>query len=490
LVDTAGEIARLNGLDKCPLVIHFARFEVPFLVDFHDRYSKHAGFPFKLICTHVIAKRLFPELPRRSLRAMAGYFGYSLGQTRRCSDHVLATAFIWHAMLGILRGRFGIKTLEQLREWLDQPFTSVLPERTYPMADEQRSSLPHRPGVYRMRRSNGDILYIGKAGSLRNRVNSYFHRSSRHPEHILEMLSQAKQLDVTETGSVLEAAILESDEIKRLAPPYNVALRRSGRNVWFCARDYHEFSTESDALFRIGPLASQESMKRLAAIVQVLKQDNTSSRDEKMLRDAVGIPETYAPDTDCIISGLDRFLIQYHEELSARPVEQVLKRLGQELWLMQQTEDEVETEENRDFELKQMEIPAWTPESIVHLLESNIARGNHEMRRARWLVLLSESSLAWEECLNDARVRFLIVFNKGQILYRKEIEREDMPVPPGYGTPFRERQHSFDLMTFDRMRVVTTEMRKIVSGGRWIKLRLGSNSFLDANILRRFFKWV
>ena len=186
LVDTAGEIARLNGLDKCPLVIHFARFEVPFLVDFHDRYSKHAGFPFKLICTHVIAKRLFPELPRRSLRAMAGYFGYSLGQTRRCSDHVLATAFIWHAMLGILRGRFGIKTLEQLQEWLNQPFTSELPERTYPMADEQRSSLPHRPGVYRMRRSNGDILYIGKAGSLRNRVNSYFHRPK---ESLLKIFS-------------------------------------------------------------------------------------------------------------------------------------------------------------------------------------------------------------------------------------------------------------------------------------------------------------
>ena len=86
-----------------------------------------------------------------------------------------------------------------------------------------------------MLRANGDILYIGKAASLRQRVNSYFQTCRRHAEHTLEMLSQAVGLEVTPTASALEAALLEYGEIKRVCPPYNKALqegrrqRRSGR---------------------------------------------------------------------------------------------------------------------------------------------------------------------------------------------------------------------------------------------------------------------
>lgn len=58
---------------RCPAVVHFARFEAPFLHDLHAQVLPAAGFPLELICTHEISRRLFPNLPRRSIRAISGY---------------------------------------------------------------------------------------------------------------------------------------------------------------------------------------------------------------------------------------------------------------------------------------------------------------------------------------------------------------------------------------------------------------------------------
>ena len=77
-----------NQLAVCPTVIHFARFEKPFLKDFHQKNDPESPFPFQIICTHEIAVRLLPDLPRRGLRAIAGYFGHSMPELRRSADHV------------------------------------------------------------------------------------------------------------------------------------------------------------------------------------------------------------------------------------------------------------------------------------------------------------------------------------------------------------------------------------------------------------------
>ncbi len=57
------------------------------------------------------------------------------------------------------------------------------------------------------------------------RVKSYFQKKSRHPEHILEMLSQAVEISFKITPTALQAAVLETDEIKKYTPPYNKALK-------------------------------------------------------------------------------------------------------------------------------------------------------------------------------------------------------------------------------------------------------------------------
>lgn len=83
--------------------------------------------------------------------------------------------------------------------------------------------LPDRPGVYLFRSAKREILYVGKATSLRSRVASYFRRDlieTRGPI-IVGMVEAAKKIDFIETDSVLEALILEAHLIKKHQPPYN-----------------------------------------------------------------------------------------------------------------------------------------------------------------------------------------------------------------------------------------------------------------------------
>ena len=136
-----------------------------------------------------------------------------------------------------------------------------------------RLNLPDRPGIYRMQRYDGSLLYIGKAGSLKRRVNSYFTRKGPHGEHTLEMLSQACKLDITETATAFEAALLETDEIKRCSPPYNKALRRKQRKLVFCSRDLKRMAPQADVDHPIGPLPSVKLADSLAAFSSWIEKE-------------------------------------------------------------------------------------------------------------------------------------------------------------------------------------------------------------------------
>lgn len=80
--------------------------------------------------------------------------------------------------------------------------------------------LPETPGVYLMKDANGRLLYVGKAGSLKRRVSSYFNRP--HDARIERMVSEIRKIDYFKTDTTLEALILEALLIKRHRPPYNV----------------------------------------------------------------------------------------------------------------------------------------------------------------------------------------------------------------------------------------------------------------------------
>jgi len=86
------------------------------------------------------------------------------------------------------------------------------------------SALSTAPGVYRMLAADGGVLYVGKAGALRNRVSSYFNASPK-PARVMRMLEQVAAMDVTVTRTAAEALLLENQLIKSQKPRYNVLLR-------------------------------------------------------------------------------------------------------------------------------------------------------------------------------------------------------------------------------------------------------------------------
>ncbi|HET6371613.1 MAG TPA: excinuclease ABC subunit UvrC, partial [Nitrospiria bacterium] len=89
----------------------------------------------------------------------------------------------------------------------------------------QLDQLPQSPGVYLMKDARGEILYIGKARILADRVKSYFNRGAQLTPKIRSMVDQIDEVETILTGSDLEALILENNLIKKHRPKYNVVLR-------------------------------------------------------------------------------------------------------------------------------------------------------------------------------------------------------------------------------------------------------------------------
>jgi excinuclease ABC subunit C len=90
---------------------------------------------------------------------------------------------------------------------------------------DKLGTIPVSPGVYLFKNKEGNILYVGKAVNLRNRVRQYFHTSRAHEPRIASMISRISDLEMITTDSEVEALILEANLIKLHKPRYNVNLK-------------------------------------------------------------------------------------------------------------------------------------------------------------------------------------------------------------------------------------------------------------------------
>lgn len=90
---------------------------------------------------------------------------------------------------------------------------------------EKLKTLPDKPGVYMMRNDKHEIIYVGKAISLKNRVRQYFQSSKNQPPKVRAMVSHIAAFEYIVTDTELEALILECNFIKENRPKYNVLLR-------------------------------------------------------------------------------------------------------------------------------------------------------------------------------------------------------------------------------------------------------------------------
>ena len=94
-----------------------------------------------------------------------------------------------------------------------------------PTLDEKLKSLPTSPGCYLYKDAAGEIIYVGKAVNLRNRVRSYFQKGAQHTAKTRKLVSRIADMDIVVVDSELEALVLECNLIKQHQPHYNVRMR-------------------------------------------------------------------------------------------------------------------------------------------------------------------------------------------------------------------------------------------------------------------------
>ncbi len=99
---------------------------------------------------------------------------------------------------------------------------------------QKLDTLPTKPGCYLYKDAKGEVLYVGKAVSLRNRVRSYFQPSANHTIRIRRLVNAVRDLEVIVVNTELEALVLENSLIKKYRPQYNVKLRDDKTYPYLC----------------------------------------------------------------------------------------------------------------------------------------------------------------------------------------------------------------------------------------------------------------
>ena len=146
------------------------------------------------------------------------------------------------------------------------------------------NSLPTQPGVYLMKDARGEIIYVGKAINLRNRVRSYFHSPESQDAKVWRLVEHIRGIEFIVTETELEALVLECNLIKKHKPHYNIRLKDDKRYPYIKVTWHEPFPKvnvtrrmESDGARYFGPFtavwAVHETMDTLRKIFPYLTCD-------------------------------------------------------------------------------------------------------------------------------------------------------------------------------------------------------------------------
>jgi DNA polymerase-3 subunit epsilon len=291
-------------------------------------------------------------------------------------------------------------------------------------------------------------------------------------ERTLELLSQARAISFDVAATPFEAALLETDEIKRHRPPYNLALTTDDRAIWFASPDLSERSPRPSRPCPLGPLVSVVTLDQFGALARVD-------------RAALG---RWGPDAATFHAGYERLCATHHElsRLDLSPHARLL-RLGTRLWGEGRRDRDLD--DDQDATDTDRGVTAWTPELVHVSLEWLALRAALARRRALWLTRMADASVVWREP-GAAHARVMVI-ERGEIVLSTDAELSGTPpIPPGYQRPVMARRELFTVACFDRLRVLTTELKRLVAAGAPAALRFGSGPALADARLAAALWWV
>jgi excinuclease ABC subunit C len=146
------------------------------------------------------------------------------------------------------------------------------------MIDASRlKSIPTRPGCYLFKNAEGEVIYVGKAASLRSRVRSYFNAPTGQNAKVRALVANAVDFDTIVTDSELEALILENNLIKENRPKYNIQLRDDKQYPYICVTMQEPYPrvikvrrTRKDGGVYFGPYADGKALNETLALLKKL----------------------------------------------------------------------------------------------------------------------------------------------------------------------------------------------------------------------------
>lgn len=456
-------LSDLEKLPERPLVaIHYAQFESAFLTDWFERELGLLQLPFDVLCTHRVAKRVHPALPSRNLRAVAGFFGDRIKELKRAGPHVAATISIWRSLAPVL-DEAGLRTLADVEAWLKPPPSNRSKKKTAPKIEYRvdrlaRLALPDSPGIYRMKARDGEVLYVGKATSLKSRVNSYFRGKKGREPRKLELMAQVWDLEVTECGSALEAALLECDEIKRYDPPYNVVMKERARSLLFYDHDFVSTSRQADSLHCEGPYRPMGSVEDLRLLASWLATDEPmpifyEPFEETQLREGfLTLTNRYDLDPHALsaprtLLALGAWLLSKKLREEALAAKLIDTEAGDDSLVANEVVDEDEASRS-SIERETAEPTELSNDELADKFERLLMRAARARQRAKLMTRLLNSTVTWFE---DEKPRTLEVVN-GKIHSADDTGRMDAK-PIGLWS-------GLGIADFDRMSVLLSELAK------------------------------
>lgn len=213
---------------------------LPFDYSFLKNELKLCGYElpnFETLCTLKLARRIFPFLKSRSLGAVAMHLSIKNSDAHRALSDAETTARILIKLIRQLKKEEKVSSLQNLLDY--QHHHSAKPNLAIKKdLAEDIASVPNAPGIYYFLNKRNEIIYVGKAKSLRERMKSYFSVSAERKAK--KIVKQASRLKIEITNSELTALLLEAELIKKLNPKLNTQLKSYGSKYFLRINKTHK----------------------------------------------------------------------------------------------------------------------------------------------------------------------------------------------------------------------------------------------------------
>jgi len=319
----------LHFIDGAILVGHNVGFDIGFLS--YESQLLGYDFPIDGLDTIPLARRFLPTLRRFKLDSVASHLKITTANRHRAMGDARVTAAVFMKLLELAQ-RQGIQTLGHLRRRLQLPVAwsgditqatatkqieqlradgkisaqsvTLRPTGTLFLNPAWKREFPARPGVYLMRDSYGQVIYVGKAKCLKDRLASYYNQPLGYTRKMDGLLQNVKEIETRVLGSELEALLVESQLIKELQPTYNVQLRNYELYPFIKIDIQHPFprvyatrEVAADGARYFGPFRSRRIVDITIELVQKVFPIRTCTRS---------LPPQAKPSDPCLRLHLNR----------------------------------------------------------------------------------------------------------------------------------------------------------------------------------------